>query len=158
MFVKIVPFKPEYANDFKTLNIAWLEKFFSVETKDALLLEHCQKSIIEKGGYIYFAECRQKRVGCFALIPIRHNVFELGKMAVDPKSQGKKIGQRLVQFAISLAKKNNWDKIILYSSTKLISALYIYRKYGFRQVTLEDENPYNRSDIKMELVLLEQNV
>lgn len=152
MSIKIIPFKQAYAARFRDLSVVWLEKFFYVEPHDVMLLDNCQESIIEKGGYIFFAEHDKALVGCFALVQLRDKVFELGKMAVDPKFQGLKIGQQLLVFAIDMAKKNDWDKIIIYSSTKLDAALYIYRKYGFREVELEKENPYQRSDIKMELV------
>ena len=32
------------------------------------------------------------------------------------------------------------------------NAIYIYRKYGFIEVPVEANSPYQRSDIKMELV------
>ena len=72
-------------------------------------------------------------------------------MAVAPDYQGLKIGQQLLSFAIDFAKKNNWVAITLYSSSKLPTALHIYRKYGFKDVVLEKDIPYARSDVKMEL-------
>ncbi len=74
-------------------------------------------------------------------------------MAVKPSYQGNEIGQKLVRFMLSFAEKHHWSKIILYSSTLLENALYIYEKYGFIEVPLEQKLPYNRSDIKMELAL-----
>ncbi|MFH6604100.1 GNAT family N-acetyltransferase [Maribacter algicola] len=153
MDIKIIPFEPKYAGRFKDLNQAWLEKFFFVEPKDVLLLRDCENSIIDKGGYIFFAEHEKSIIGCFSFIKIENDVFELGKMAVDENYQGMKIGQHLLTFAIDFAKKGGWKKIILYSSTKLDAALHIYRKYGFTEIPLEKENPYVRSDIKMELLL-----
>jgi ribosomal protein S18 acetylase RimI-like enzyme len=43
--------------------------------------------------------------------------------------------------------------ILLYSSTKLIPAIALYRKLGFVEVPLD--GPYKRSDIKMELKLVD---
>jgi uncharacterized membrane protein YfhO len=54
---------------------------------------------------------------------------------------------------LEFAQKHHWSKIILYSSTKLKNALYIYQKNGFIEVPLEPNLPYDRSDIKMELNL-----
>lgn len=157
MSIRIVPFEPKYAHSFRDLNIAWLKKYFHVEAKDALLLENCQESIIDTGGFIFLAEYKDEIAGCFSFIPFDERVFELGKMAVDPSYQGLKIGQKLLSFAIDFAKENQWRKIVLYSSTKLDAALYIYRKYGFVEVELEKELPYERSDIKMELVFDSKN-
>lgn len=153
MSLKIIPFEPKHACHFKDLNIAWLEKYFYVEPKDEVLLSDCENSILGIGGYIFMAEYENTIVGCFSLIPYKENNYELGKMAVNPNYQGLRIGQQLLSFAIDFAKKNNWDAITLYSSTKLPKALYIYSKYGFKDVELEKDLPYARSDVKMELTL-----
>lgn len=52
----IVPFKPNMAKAFKELNLDWLEAFFSVEPHDIELLDHCEESIINKGGFIFFCK------------------------------------------------------------------------------------------------------
>lgn len=153
MSLKIIPFEPRFSNRFRDLNIAWVEKYFHIETKDAELLENSQKNIIEKGGFIFFAEYHGEIVGCFSFIKLEGGIYELGKMAVDPKFQGLKIGQQLLVFAIDHARVNRWERIVLYSSTKLNTALHIYKKYGFIEVEIEDNQPYTRSDIKMELFL-----
>ncbi|PXX25586.1 GNAT family N-acetyltransferase [Arenibacter sp. ARW7G5Y1] len=154
MSLSIIPFKACFATRFKDLNVAWLEKYFYVEPKDKVLLENCEANIIDKGGFIFFAQYNDEIVGCFALIKLRDGVFELGKMAVDPEYQGLKIGQALLAFAIEFSKQNMWNKIILYSSTKLENALYIYRKYGFKEIEMEENLPYARGDIKMELIII----
>lgn len=153
MSLRIIPFKSKYINYFRDLNVAWLEKYFYVEPKDKILLENSKKSIIDKGGYIYFAEYNDQIVGCFSYIKLNDFTYELGKMAVDPKYQGLKIGQELLNFAVNFARENKWRRVVLYSSTKLPTALYLYRKFDFKEIELEAGNPYARSDIKMELKL-----
>jgi len=153
MSLKIIPFEPKHAAIFKDLNIAWLEKYFYVEPKDEVLLSDCENSILGIGGYIFMAKYKNDIVGCFSLIPYKENHFELGKMAVDPNYQGLRIGQQMISFAIDFAENNQWNAITLYSSTKLPTALHIYRKYGFKDIELEKDLPYVRSDVKMELVL-----
>lgn len=156
MSLEIIPFEPRHSHIFRDLNVAWLKKYFYVEPKDIELLENCQKSIIDEGGYIFFAKNEDNIVGCFSFIPLNNTTYELGKMAVDPNFQGLKIGQKLLTFAIDFAIRHHWDKIVLYSSTKLDTALHIYSKYGFREAVLEKEVRYARSDIKMELELNNQ--
>jgi len=153
MSLKIIPFEPRYASDFKNLNLAWIERYFVVEQEDMRLLENCEQTIIAAGGHIYFAEYENSIVGCFAFIQNTDKIFELGKMAVDPDYHGLKIGQKLLSFALDFATTNQWDTIVLYSSTKLDAALHIYQKYGFEEVPLEENLTYLRSDIKMELQL-----
>lgn len=111
MSLKIIPFNPLYINRFRDLNVAWLQKYFYVEPKDTLLLENCKKSIIDQGGHIYLAEYDGQVVGCFSFIRLNETTYELGKMAVDPKYQGLKIGQRLLEFAIEFAHSKKWKKL-----------------------------------------------
>ena len=42
-------------------------------------------------------------------------------------------------------------KIILYSNKKLKNAIHLYLKYNFIEIALEDNCPYVRANIKMEL-------
>ncbi|MEN8788861.1 MAG: GNAT family N-acetyltransferase, partial [Flavobacteriaceae bacterium] len=106
-----------------------------------------------QGGYIFFALLNNQTTGCFALMKVDEKVYELGKMAVDPLFQGKKIGQAMMEFAIGFARKMKWMKIVLYSHTKLQPAIHVYRKFGFKEIELEPQSPYQRSNIKMELDL-----
>jgi ribosomal protein S18 acetylase RimI-like enzyme len=153
MSFRVIPFKPAYAPVFRDLNLEWLTTYFYVEEKDKELLENCEETIIKEGGFIFFAEWKGTLVGCYSLICMHTNIYELGKMAVDPNFQGLKIGQRLVSHAIAFAQANKWEKIILYSNTILGPAIYIYKKYGFKEIALEKDTPYKRSNIKMERIL-----
>ena len=45
------------------------------------------------------------------------------------------------------------EKVILYSNTKLESAIYIYRKFGFKEVPSEEGVAYERANIKMEYII-----
>ncbi len=150
--LKIISFKEEYAEHFKDLNIEWLEKYFYVEDHDREVLNNARTYIIDKGGYIFFALYKGEVAGTLALINEEEG-YELSKMAVSPKFQGLKIGQQLMQYSIHFARNKKWSKLLLYSNTILENAIYIYKKYGFEEVDLETDNPYNRSDIKMVLKL-----
>ncbi|WP_282050265.1 GNAT family N-acetyltransferase [Maribacter aquivivus] len=151
--LSIVPYEPKYTQKFKDLNIAWITEYFKVEAKDKELLEHSQSTIIDKGGFIFMGLWNNEPVGCFALIKKTDNRYELGKMAVDKTYHGLQIGQKMLSYAITFSKNKNWETLELYSSTKLDTALHIYKKFGFKNIPLEDNLEYLRSDIKMELTL-----
>lgn len=153
MMLQIIPFERQYATHFRDLNLAWLKAHFHVEEKDRSLLNNCENLIIAPGGAIFFACLDEEIVGCFALIRIEKGVLELGKMAVDLRFRGRGIGHAMLSHAVEYAKAGLWRKIILYSSTKLGPALHLYKKFGFEEVPLEQDVPYVRSDIKMELTL-----
>ncbi|GAB1309305.1 hypothetical protein KH5_19880 [Urechidicola sp. KH5] len=145
--VEIVPFKSEYAQYFYDYNIEWLEAYFYVEDHDKEVLENPKSYILDKGGFIFFALFDKKVVGTVALMNEQEG-FELSKMAVSIKHRGFKIGQQLMQHCIDFAKSKGWSELLLYSNTTLENAIYIYRKFGFKEVPLED-SPYSRGDIKM---------
>jgi len=153
MTVDIIHFDNIFSKDFYDLNIEWLKTYFYVEPFDEEVLSKPEQYIIEKGGYIFFAKLNEEIVGTVALMPIGEQLLELTKMAVSPKHRGFKIGQKLMQYCIDFAKEKQLPKLVLYSNRKLENAIYIYRKYGFIEVTLEANSPYKRSDIKMELKL-----
>ncbi|WP_103069884.1 GNAT family N-acetyltransferase [Aquimarina sediminis] len=153
METTIIPFETTYAKDFANLNIEWLEKYFVLEPHDIDLLERCEETIINQGGHIFFAKTDNQIAGTFSLIKIEEGTYELGKMAVSPKFQGQKIGQQLMEFCIDFATNQNWTKLLLYSNRVLENAIYIYKKYGFKEIVMEEKPPYQRSNIKMELNL-----
>ena len=97
------------------------------------------------------AQYENEMVGTVALKFVEGGVYEFTKMAVDEKFHGLKIGKQLAEVAIEKAKEKKAGKIILYSNTKLVPAIELYRKLGFKEIPVD--GPYQRSDIKMELVL-----
>lgn len=151
--MEIVSFDPQYAGNFRSLNIEWLEKYFWVEPHDEEVLGNPEKYIIQPGGNIFFVKDEEDIIGTVALMKIDEGVFELTKMAVTPSAQGKNIGQKLMAHTLDFAKKQNWETLIIYSNRKLENAIYIYRKFGFEEIPIEKNNPYARGDIKMKLKL-----
>lgn len=151
MNIEIIPYRKEFNQHFYNLNIEWLETFFYVEEHDKEVLENPESYILDNGGFIFFALLNNEVVGTVALMNEKEG-WELSKMAVSPEYRGLKIGQQLMQFCIDFAKEREWNEILLYSSTILKNALYIYRKYGFREIPIGN-SPYSRGDIKMVLKL-----
>nr|WP_296321775.1 GNAT family N-acetyltransferase [Winogradskyella sp.] len=148
--IDIINYRPEHKEAFYDLNIEWLKTFFYVEAYDEEVLSKPEQYIIDKGGFIFFAKKDDKVVGTVALMPTDTiGILELTKMAVSPEERGQKIGQQLMKHCISFAKQEELKALLLYSNTKLENAIYVYRKYGFKELELEKDSPYNRSDIKM---------
>ena len=146
-------YKPEYAEAFKALNLHWLKQYFVVEPHDEEVLSDPERFILEPGGEILVAKIADRVVGVVALMPDENGTFELTKMAVDSDLRGQKIGQQLLQHTLNFARQRGLDTLILYSNRKLENAIYLYRKYGFEEIPLEQPNPYLRADIKMRISL-----
>lgn len=151
--MEIITYSPAYAKDFRDLNIAWLEKYFWVEPHDEEVLGKPQTYIIDPGGEIFLVKIDEEIIGTLAFMKIENGVFELTKMSITPAYQGKKIGQELMEFALEHAKRMGWTALIIYSNRKLENAIYIYKKFGFKEIPIEENNPYGRGDIKLALNL-----
>jgi ribosomal protein S18 acetylase RimI-like enzyme len=151
--VEIIPYTSDYKTHFELITKEWLEKYFSIEQFDQDQLAFPEESIIDKGGSILFARQDQEIIGAVAITATSEvGVFEMVKLGVLEKAQGKKVGQRLVESILSKAKDMGGTKVILYSSNRLTAALALYKKLGFEEVDKEC-GKYARCDIKMELKL-----
>lgn len=152
--VKIVPYKPIYADAFKKFNEEWISSYFKMEEADFKALDHPKEYILDKGGEIFVALYDKEPVGVCALIKMDDPEFdfELAKMAVSPKAQGKNIGWLLGQAIIEKAKSLGGKKMYLESNTVLKAAINLYYKLGFKKIGGR-ASPYERSNIQMELDL-----
>jgi GNAT superfamily N-acetyltransferase len=150
--ITIVPYSDELKEHIKVLNVEWLEKYFRVEPKDEIQLSHPQEEIMDKGGIIYFARWNDQVVGTATLLKIDDESFELAKMAVAAHAQGKGIGTRLMEHCFDTARMMGIKTLFLESNTKLVSAIHLYRKYGFLEVPMEAHN-YERANIRMKKTL-----
>ncbi len=151
--VKIIEYKPEYKKVFKELNYEWLNKYFSVEEQDKKILTDPENNILKKGGHIFFGMLDEEIVGTTALLNHGNKVFEIAKMAVTEKAQGRQIGRKLAVTAIEKARSKKGTKIFLETNRKLTSALSLYRGLGFEQVEANEPSKYERPTIMMELKL-----
>ncbi len=152
MTTEIIPYNPKYKNQFIALNKAWLEEYFFVEPHDIEVFENLEDVILKPGGEIFFCLVDNEVAGTVAMQKVNETTFELAKLAVDKKFQGKKLSYLLMDACIAFAKEKKATTIMLMSSTKLDTALHLYQKYNFVEVPL-DETDYHRADIQMELYL-----
>ena len=152
--VKIVAYQPKYQQAFKALNEEWITTWFKMEEADHKALDDPRGYILDKGGHILVALYEGEPVGVCALIKMDDPEFdyELAKMAVSPRVQGKNIGWLLGNAIIEKARSLGAAKVYLESNTILKPAINLYHKLGFRKVA-GHPTPYERCNIQMELVL-----
>ena len=150
----IVHYEEKYHADFKALNVEWISTYFKMEPTDFKSLDNPNDYILSKGGLILVALYNGEPVGVCALIKMNDPDYdyELAKMAVSPKAQGKKIGWLLGQHIIESAKLLGAKNLYLESNTILAPAINLYRKLGFKEITGRS-TPYERCNIQMELIL-----
>ncbi|RYD70473.1 MAG: GNAT family N-acetyltransferase [Sphingobacteriales bacterium] len=152
--VEIVAYKPEYQTAFKALNEEWISSYFEMEEADYKALDNPEEYILSKGGKIFVALYNGEALGVCALIKMNDPdyEFEMAKMAVSPKAQGKNMGWLLGQAIINAAKELGASKIYLESNTALKPAINLYNKLGFQKI-FGRPTPYKRANIQMELNL-----
>jgi len=150
--IEIIDFSDDLKDPIRLLNYEWLQKYFRIEEGDIISLSNPKEQIIDKGGYIFYAKSGNQIVGTASLLKKSDGVFEIGKMAVTRTAQGSGIGTILLEHCLEMAKQKSIKKLVLYSNTKLTSAIHLYRKYGFIEVELE-KGLYERANIKMEKLL-----
>lgn len=145
---EIISFQPQFAEDFKNLNLAWLEKYFVVEPYDNEVLTFPEKYILEKGGKVYFLRENDRIVGTVALMYNDYGELEFTKMAVAEDAQGNGFGNLLLQHCIDEALEMKCENLYLYSNTILKPAINLYKKFGFIEIPVE-KSEYARCNIKM---------
>lgn len=152
--VTIVTYQPQYKEAFKALNKEWISTYFEMEDADYKALDNPKEYILDRGGQILVALYQGEPVGVCALIKMNGSDydFEMAKMAVSPKVQGKNIGWLLGQAVISTARKLGASTIYLESNTMLKPAINLYYKMGFKKVA-GLPTPYKRCNIQMLLDL-----
>lgn len=150
--VKIIAYDPQYKEAFKALNEEWIKTFFTMEAGDHKLLDNPEEQIINKGGYIVFAILDNEAVGTCALVKISDEPlrFELSKMAVSPKAQGKKIGYLVGQALVDKARGLNAESISLETNSVLVPAIKLYEKLGFKHMPVCG-SAYSRCNTQMQL-------
>ncbi len=140
---------------FRTLNEEWIARYFTIEDRDIEILSDPETTILRKGGSIFMVYADNSPVGCVALIPLGHGVYELSKMAVSPLLRGGGLGRRLLHHAIAQARLLGATSLFLGSNTRLAAAVHLYESVGFRHVPPASLPPslYSRANVFMQMSL-----
>lgn len=147
------PFQPGDEIAFRSLNEAWIAKYFVVEEADRKVLNDPVHNILRLGGHIFMGVIAEAAVGCCALLPMEPDGFELAKMAVSEHLRGKGIGRKLIEYAITEARRLGASRLYLETNRKLANAIHLYESVGFQHVSPDQviPSPYARANVFMEL-------
>ncbi len=148
--VEIIDFEPRYAGDFKRLNVEWLEKYFAVEPIDERMLSDPLGLIVAPGGAILLARAGDQIVGTCALMKAGDDRYELSKMAVTERFQGRRIGRQLLVATIARFHELGGRELFLESNSVLTPALTLYESAGFVHAPRPGDPPhYVRGNVYM---------
>ena len=157
MTVTILPFTPERAPLFDSLNRSWIEELFTLEQKDIDILTQPQRYIIDTGGEVWFGAVDGQIVGACALIVESDGIVEFSKLGVDKAARGKGVARALLQHCKRRAAERGAHTLRIYTNTKLAPANALYVSEGFEvaEMTPAQRQYYQRVDIMYDLPLTE---
>ena len=151
--IEIIDYSGEYANDFRDLNLEWLDKYNLTESHDLEVINHPKEAILDNGGYIFLARDGDKIIGTAGIANEGDSIYELVKMTVAPEFRGMGISKMLIERCLDKAKELKAKKVFLYSNSQLQTAISLYKKYGFVHVDATN-SPLVTADVKMEMKLM----
>lgn len=85
----------------------------------------------------WIAEKEGQIVGAVFLVQSDKKVAKLRLLYVEPKARGLGIGKRLVEECIDFARREGYQKLVLWTNSVLKNARKLYRKAGFRLASEE---------------------
>lgn len=108
-------------------------------------IEHLENKYGLPDGRLYLAYCDEELVGCIGLRKIDSKNCEMKRLYVRPKFRGREIGNLLVEKIIEDAKKIGYSHMLLDTLPFLKGAMYLYKKYGFYEISSYNDSPMDTS-------------
>lgn len=154
--MKIHPYCPTLAPYFDAINREWITEMFTLEPIDEAVIGDPQTHIVDKGGYIWFAEHESLGiVGTCALLKKGEGTFELTKMGVSRSARGLKVGEALLAHVLEEAPAIAHDTLFLLTNKRCEAAIHLYEKLGFKHdadIMAQFGGAYERCNVAMRFV------
>lgn len=151
--MNVIPYKEKYKNYFIQFNTDWIKDNFEyLEEEDLHTFNHIEESL-EKGAMIYFAIDNENVLATCMTKPLGDDgTWEICKLGSNKNLPHKGAGSAVFEAAMNWAILHGARKLFILSNSKLETALHIYKKYGFREIKLDDYE-YVRGDIAFEYIV-----
>ncbi|HFI0634220.1 TPA: GNAT family N-acetyltransferase [Streptococcus suis] len=149
--MNIETYKPEYKEAFIAMNLAWIEEMFQVEDEDRMVLGSIEERLAN-GGEIFFAINDEGKIMASCMVaPLPSGEWEIEKFAAKKEFAGQGAGKACLQACMDFIKEKQIQKVIIVSNRKCVSAIHLYRKFGFIEIPVDKNKfPYERADIAFE--------
>ncbi|MCM1040685.1 MAG: GNAT family N-acetyltransferase [Ruminococcus sp.] len=150
--MNIIPYDTRYKEKFIEYNIDWiLDNFGFLEKEDEETFENIEQDIAN-GAMIYFAIEGESVLAACMTKPMQGGTWEICKLASNKHRPHKGCGSAVFLAAMQWAINHGASRLFIISNRKLKTAIYIYEKYGFKEVQLTNYN-YIRGDIAFEKII-----
>src|SRR5438132_1247743 len=101
-------------------------------------LNDIEANYIARGGLFDVVETEDgKVVGTVGIFPKAEGVCELRKMYLLREARGKGLGKQLMERVLEQARVLGFRRIELDTSSRLVEAISLYKRYGFRPIECE---------------------
>ena len=104
-------------------------------------LETIDKQYNQPKGALLIAYKNNIAVGCVGIRAFDKGLAELKRMYVQPAYRKFKIGRKLLELAIEIAKELKYEKIKLDTLPTMTQAQNLYRSFGFYEIQSYRYNP-----------------
>lgn len=92
-------------------------------------------------GALLLAYKNELAVGCVGIREYEHDIAELKRLYVHPEYRSYKIGRKLLEMALDIAKKLHYNQIRLDTLPSQSQAQNLYRSFGFQEIPSYRFNP-----------------
>lgn len=151
--MNVIQYQKKYKKDFIQFNTDWIQDNFGFLEKEDMDTFHHIEECLEQGAMIYFAvEDGSVLATCMAKPLDDEGTWEICKLASNKHLPHKGAGSAVFKASMNWAIHHGAKKLFILSNSKLKAALHIYRKYGFREIKL-DNYEYVRGDIAFEYIV-----
>lgn len=152
MKMKITEYNARYKDSFIKFNTDWiLDNFGYLEKEDIETFEKIDEELAN-GAMIYFAVEDDIPLATCMAKPMDANTWEICKLGSDKNRVHKGCGSAVFEAAMQWAIHRGAKRLFILSNSKLKPAIHIYKKFGFREIKLNDYE-YARGDIAFELLI-----
>lgn len=114
------------------LTNAHYELLLLADPSEKLVKDYIKRSFV-------FEIKKERLLGIIVLLPKGFATIEILNIAVAPAFQGQGIGQKLLNFALTFAKKEHYQTIEIGTGSTSVAQLYLYQKCGFRMHAIDKD-------------------
>lgn len=120
---------------------------YSEATSEADLENFIEEYFEHNGAFLVMIDANEKIIGTGAIREIEEGVYKIRKMYVDKGQQGKGYGKAILVELLDFARKSGAKTVKLETSTSMIAATGLYKRFGFELTKDQPLSP--RCDLTM---------
>lgn len=152
--MNVVPYSPEYRDEFIALNTAWISEMFGMEPEDERELANIE-GYVEAGGQVFFALDDDGAVmACCLIGPREDGDWEIMKFAARGMYTGTGAGSACLRACLDYARERGIERVIIVTNSACEAAIHLYRKFGFQEMPVDKEKfPFERANVAFEIYL-----